>query len=205
MRKRCGRSSSIYTMASGQDGDPCRLRGWSPQIGATVLIRAWQPADSELDPIAWKDAPRLNLSHIGRFRKAAKHLARFLARGLARERESLASKRVALVALLRKDLCRPACDVGGTTNGTHERLAVRNVSPQTTARESTFQIARLLAASAMAASASASRGKPAAAAARRYRSSAGRLSSAPSRAMSSWRAISMRVRSAERSPSRSIR
>src|ERR1700730_18531305 len=139
-----------------------RLRFGQASMPATRLIRAGQPADGTLDAIARKDAPGLDLGHVGRLRKAAKHLARFLARGLPRQGKGLAPKRVPLSPLLRKNFCRPACHVGGTTNGTHERLAVRNVIRDATATESSVQVTPVLAASAMAASASGSSGKPAA-------------------------------------------
>jgi|SRR6476620_10163908 hypothetical protein len=60
-----------------------------------MSIRARKPPQGELDAFAGEFAPGFDLGHVGRFGKAAEHFARLLPRLLARQREGLASKRVA--------------------------------------------------------------------------------------------------------------
>src|SRR6476620_7385737 len=53
-------------------------------------IRAWQPANRELDAIAGQHAPALDLGLVCGFGKAAQQLARLLARCRARQRGGVA-------------------------------------------------------------------------------------------------------------------
>src|SRR5262245_43162306 len=81
-------------------------------------IRAGKPSHSEFDAVSGKLAPGFDLGHVGRLGKAAKHFPRLLPRFLARQRESLASKRVARART--QPFRRAAGDIGGTATGTHD-------------------------------------------------------------------------------------
>src|SRR5262245_38740834 len=88
--------------------------------GHAMSIRARKPPHGELDAFAGEFAPGFDLGHVGRFGKAAEHFARLLPRLLARQREGLASKRVAWPRTER--FRRAASDIGGTTTDTHDSL-----------------------------------------------------------------------------------
>src|ERR1051326_2626103 len=59
------------------------------------LIRARQPPHGELDGAVRQFAPAVDRGHVGGLGKAAEHLTRLFARGLARQRKRLTPVRIA--------------------------------------------------------------------------------------------------------------
>src|SRR5262249_9625457 len=86
-----------------------RPRAWLAEPGSA---RARKPPHREFDAIVGEDAPTLDLGLVGRLGEPAQHLARLLARGLARQGEGIAPEAVPVLALV-KDPGGPAGDVDG--------------------------------------------------------------------------------------------
>src|SRR5689334_15072355 len=99
----------------------------SSKPDGTRSVRARQPADGELDAVAGQHAPGFDLGQVGGLRKTAEHLARLLARGLARQRKGLAPEGVPRGRTLGERFRRAAGDVGGAAGGVHGANLKRNV------------------------------------------------------------------------------
>src|SRR6187455_1473665 len=95
---------------------------------ATTLVRAWQPPHGELDRAVRQLAPAFDRGHVGGLGKAAEHLARLLARRLARQRKRLAPVGVAARCLQTRAAVRhPASEILGAAI-THTRTFQRHLT-----------------------------------------------------------------------------
>src|SRR5262245_18314725 len=98
------------------DGARQRRRLTKTRSSIAASEEAWpsvcarQPPHREFDAVTRQHSPGFDLSHIGRLGKAAKQLARLLARGLPWQREGLAPKRASAVG-------RAASDIRWATGG----------------------------------------------------------------------------------------